>query len=261
MYQRISCAAFDARGTSADRALPRWAPDERSPHAGNNIRENRGPESGDPAGEFFRAIDENFRPPACQDSRVTSAPLMPSTDASAPARASSLNRESIIAPLALAGIAVHLGLRFAADVTLVRANLPALSRPGRRRQRARRGACHQAGARTVRLRSARGHLHRHRGAARRVPRRLARRADAVGRPGAGGVRRRPRLVGAAGAGASHAVGRASPDERDGRGRRRSTRSRSAIASSSSRTRSARWTARSWTGTARWTSRTSRASRS
>ncbi|HVC20744.1 MAG TPA: heavy metal translocating P-type ATPase [Vicinamibacterales bacterium] len=49
---------------------------------------------------------------------------MTSTDVHAQARAPYVTRESVIAALALAGIAVHLGLRFVAGMTPARFNLP-----------------------------------------------------------------------------------------------------------------------------------------
>ena len=162
-------------------------------------------------------------------------------------------KETVIAVVTLAAIAVSLVMRFGVKTTgayhgVAADQWPLIARAGRRRNSAGGRAAAQAGSRGVRLRSARRNFHRHRCPAPRVPGRDARRADALRRRGARGVCRPQRFVGAGRPGQAHA--RRSPiaswtatSPTSALGRRR----RSATRWSSSRMKSARWTASSLEG--------------
>ena len=101
----------------------------------------------------------------------------------------SSTRSTIIAALAVAGIVAHLALRWGTDGSTGARELPLYAVSRSRRCAAGPEPRAQARSARVRLRPAGRHLDRHRGAARRVPRRCARRADALRRRGARGATR------------------------------------------------------------------------
>ena len=137
---------------------------------------------------------------------------------SAPARRwwpSAAARMSAIAALAIAGIVTHLALRWSADVSPTARVTPPVRRARRRRRAAGAVPHAQALSSRVRLRPAGWNLHRRRRAARGVPGRRSGGVDAVRRRSARSIRARARVLGAAGAGASHAARRTSPRQPPG----------------------------------------------